>query len=177
MSLTRWSIRSGRSLLVAVAVLALGVAACNGSGQEAESQATSTGTVLSTDPGSTSGPRVDAERVLQDLEGDGLRFEASDAPVAVAPAWALQAAFGHLHGGALEAPTKEVILAEVVNARSSSSLVRGQLVYVVYVTGFEEYDPGPMTEAGTPAVGVTLTQAAVILDANTGDFIWSSWWE
>ena len=153
------------SLWIGVLAVILVIAACDGADQ------------ASTEPDATSGPSEDAARILEAVGGDGLELTVSDADVALDAAQALAAGVEHLHGGARTTPTKEVILAEVVRARDSPSLTPGRHVYIVYATDFEEIEYGPPPADGSPPVEIVLTQAAVVIDATTGDFIWSTWWE
>jgi hypothetical protein len=167
------SARRRRSLIAALAVTAL-MYACGDSTQPDEPPASQP--EASTQPEPTSGPGGDATRILEEVGSEGLRFEESDADVALNATQALAALAKHYDLGVLTGQPPEVILVEVVTRLRHSSFTDGQDVYVIYATGFEQIEYGPPPQSGSPEEFV-ITQAAFFIDANTGDFIKATWWE
>lgn len=119
----------------------------------------------------------DPATLLAEIEaGTGIDLEGSDADVAVDASQALEAVDTQYDLDTLAAREVNAIQVELVTAPADPALTPGQQMYVVYATGLERIEYGPLTEDGTPAE-IIITRAAFFVDANTGELIHSVWWE
>lgn len=133
--------------------------------------------VLGAAPTTSGGPRDLSDADVARL-GEFTLTDASGVP-AISMDQAVQVAGNEYDWAAMPGkPAVESALASVTVAASQGreGAVQGRLVWVVHVSGIEQQVDGPWTPEG-PLPGRVLRHAYVFVDAQTGEFLMTSWTE